>query len=291
MSAPIRVGTLLVGYREAHNVRRGDKTSTIVYEIAEDGVGTVTLNRPEVLNAVTLDMELLLVDTLRRADEDPSVRCIIVTGAGRGFCAGDDIKEAWNDPRMADGLASMSGPRTYFAPHVDVMLNLLTPTIAAVNGPAIGFGMDLALLCDLRIASSKGRFSQAFVKMGVLPDIAGFWLLPQLVGRDTAAELLMTGDMIDADRALALGLVSQVVPDDQLETTAHELARRVAMNPPLAVRYIKEALRRAAPRPITDLADLATILGVRLAELFASDDHREAVAAFIEHREARFTGH
>ena len=262
---------------------------TIRYEVG-DGIGLLTLNRPDALNAVTMAMEALLEERLREADEDPAVRCLVITGAGRGFCAGDDVKVQWSDPAMTAAVDRLATPKVSMTPMVEVMLAATTPSIAAVNGPAIGFGMDLALLCDIRIASATARFAQAYVRMGLVADLPGLWLLPRLVGPAMAAQLLLTGDIVDAAEAEAIGLVSQVVDAEDLLPTAIGVAGRIAANPPLAVAATKEGQRRAVGRSADDLDDLAAIRGVRLHRLFASDDHREAVAAFTERRPGRFRG-
>jgi len=263
--------------------------TTVLYDIA-DRVATITLNRPDARNAATFEMEEELVDCFANADADPDVGAIVLTGAGKGFCAGDDVAKAWGDPRMAATLAELAGPDPPVTPLVRAMLDCGTPTIAAVNGAAVGIGMDLALLCDLRIASEHARFAQLFVKLGLVCDVTGLWLLPQVVGRARAAELLLTGDVIDAAEAERIGLVSSVVPAAELLGAAHALAARIAANPPLAVGAIKEGLRRAAGRTSDDLPDLARFVGHSLARLFATDDHQEAARAFLERREPRFTG-
>jgi enoyl-CoA hydratase/carnithine racemase len=260
---------------------------TIRYEVV-DGVALVTLNRPAALNAVTMPMEHLLERRLRQADDDPGVRCIVITGEGRGFCAGDDVKVQWSDPAMTEALDRLATPRVGMTPMVEVLLRSSTPSIAAVNGPAIGFGMDLALMCDIRVASAAARFAQAYVKMGLVPDVPGVWLLPRLVGPAVAAQLLLTGDVIDAAEALAIGLVSQVVAAEDLMASALGLARRIAANPPLAVAATKESMRRAIARTSADLDDLAAVRGVRLHHLFGTEDHREAVKAFTERRAGEY---
>ena len=264
--------------------------TTIRYETQDDGVGTITLDRPDALNAATYEMEEELLEVLARADADPEVRALVLTGAGRAFCAGDDVKKAWGDPRMQATLAELAGPRPPMTPLVAGMLGSVTPTIAAVNGVALGIGMDLALLCDVRIASEHAKFAQLFVKMGLSTDVSGYWLLPRLVGASCAAELLLTGDTVDAAEAERIGLVSRVVAADDLVPEAHALAARIAANPPLAVRAIKEGLRMGVGRRTDDLDELATFVGHSLARLFTTEDHREAVQAFMERRAATFTG-
>jgi enoyl-CoA hydratase/carnithine racemase len=261
----------------------------VEYEVAEQVV-TITLNRPEALNAVTMDMEDLLAERLRRADDDPNVGAVVVTGAGRGFCAGDDVKVQWADPRMIAAVEAQATPAVAMTPLFELMLHMTTPSVAAVNGPAVGLGMDLALMCDVRLAAPTARFSQGYVRMGLLPDVPGLWLLPRLVGHSVAAQLLLTGDVVDAEEAASLGLVSRVVAPDRLLPEAHALAARIAANPPLAVAATKEGLRRAVGLAAAELDGLAAVRGARLRELFRSEDHREAAAAFAERRPGRFRG-
>jgi enoyl-CoA hydratase/carnithine racemase len=191
---------------------------------------------------------------------------------------------------MEATLAELAGPNPPLTPEIAALLGMSTPTIAAVNGAAVGIGMDLALACDVRLASEHARFGQLFVRMGLVADVSGLWLLPQLVGRSRAAELLLTGDIVDATEAERIGLVSRVVAADELLTAAQALASRIAANPPLAVRALKDGMRLANGRRADDLQDVATFVGHTLARLFATDDHKEAVQAFMERREATFTG-
>ena len=264
--------------------------TAIRYETHGDAVATITLDRPDALNAATFEMEQELLDVFSRADADPAVRALVLTGAGRGFCAGDDVKKAWGDPRMEATLAELAGPNPPITPLVAGMLTLATPVVAAVNGVAMGIGMDIALLCDVRIASEHAKFGQLFVKMGLSADVTGYWLLPQIIGVSQAAELLLSGDTLDSARAERIGLVSRVVPADELLTEAHDLAARIGANPPLAVRAIKEGLRMGVGRRADELADMATFVGHSLARLFETEDHHEAVQAFMERRPATFTG-
>jgi len=263
--------------------------TTVLYDVT-GRVATITLNRPDARNAATFEMEEELIHCFATADTDAGVGCIVLTGAGKGFCAGDDVTKAWGDPRMEATLAELAGPNPPVTPLVAAMWQCDTPIIAAVNGAAMGIGMDLALLCDLRIASEHARFAQLFVKLGLVCDVTGLWLLPQIVGRARATELLFSGDVVDAATAERIGLVSQVVDADQLLPVAHDLASRIAANPPVAVRAIKEGLRRAAGRSADDLDDLARFVGNNLAHLFTTEDHQEAVRAFVERRDATFKG-
>jgi enoyl-CoA hydratase/carnithine racemase len=161
------------------------------------------------------------------------------------------------------------------------------PVIAAVNGPAVGWGMDLALFCDIRIASEKARFGELFIKRGLVADIGGLWRLPGVVGPSKAAELLFTGDVIDAHEAGRIGLVSTVVPHEELMPAAGQMAAKIAANPPIAMRYMKEGLRQAR---FADMQEMGAYVGSSLAYLFTTEDHREGALAFVEKREPEFRG-
>jgi enoyl-CoA hydratase len=249
------------------------------YEVSGD-VGVITLNRPEARNALTFTTYAELEDAVRKA----AVRCLVITGADPAFCSGDDVRRV-----MAEVGARPAGravaPR--LTPAADAILNCDIPIIAAVNGAAVGWGMELALMCDLRVASDKARFGELFVKRGLCCDVPGIGRLCQLVGREKTAELLFTGDLIDAAEALRIGLVSRVVPHGQLMDTAGELARKIASNPPLAVQRIKQGLRRALD---PDWRELGKWVSESLAALFQTEDHREGVRSFLEKREPRFVG-
>lgn len=255
----------------------------ILYEV--DGhVATITTNRPERYNSLNYEAYRLLTQYLSDADADPAVRAIIWTGNGRGFCTGDDVKELLGagaeelSRRISSGeLELPSGP----------MLRSETPIIAAVNGAAVGYGMELALLADIRLASTSARFSEMFVKRAIVAGHDSYELLPRLVGPAAAAEMLLTGDMVDADHALELGLVSQVVADEELLPAARALADRIASNAPLAVKTAKQALKLARDG---QGQELRRHLRDGLAMLLASDDHQESVAAFLERREAVYRG-
>ena len=255
----------------------------VLYDV-DAQVATITLNRPDRLNAATFELGEQLQAAFREADGSKDVRAVILTGAGRGFCSGDDVEAAWGDPRMEATIAELSSARPPMTPEVEVILACRKPTIAAVNGVALGIGMDLALLCDMRVASEHAKFGQLFVKMGLMADVTGYWVLPRLVGQEMATRLLLTGDIINAQEALRIGLVSEVVPADDLMPQARALADRIAANPPEAVEHIKEGLRRAAGMDRTGLPDLAAFVGNGLARLFASEGHKEAVAAFMSKR-------
>lgn len=262
----------------------------VLYEVA-DHVATISLNRPDRGNAATFDLGEQFKAALARVDKDPDVRAVVLTGKGRHFCTGDDVEAAWGDPRMAETVRELGDARPPITPESIALLDCRVPTIAAVNGAALGIGMDLAILCDIVIAGERAKFGQLFVKMGLMADFTGYWRLPQLVGLAKAAELMFTGDIIDAAEAERIGLVSKVVPDDDLMTTATSMAARIAANPPLSVRYIKEGLRRGAGLRHGDLDELAAFVGNGLSRLFTSKDHAEASAAFMEKRQGVYEGH
>lgn len=261
----------------------------VLYEAA-DHVATITFNRPERMNAATFDMGEQLAEAFAEVERDTDVRAVVVTGNGRAFCAGDDVEKAWGDERMDGVMRWLGDVRPGMTPESQMFLECRKPTIAAVNGAAVGIGMDFALLCDIRLASEHAKFSQMFVKLGLMADVTGYWRLPQLVGYAKAAELLFTGDIVGADEAERIGLVSKVLPADELVPAAHALAARIAANPPQSVRYIKEGLRRAVGRAYTDLPEVSSFVANGLAHLFTTADHKEAATAFMEKREPVFTG-
>ncbi|HEX4820629.1 MAG TPA: enoyl-CoA hydratase-related protein [Acidimicrobiales bacterium] len=252
----------------------------VIYETDGD-VGILTLNRPEARNALTHTTYAELEDVVRTT----TARCLIITGADPAFCSGDDVKQimAAAGPKIASGLRAE--PR--ITPAADALLHTDTPVIAAVNGAAVGWGMELAVMADIRVASEKAKFGELFVKRGLCCDVAGIGRLTQLVGRETAAELLYTGRVIDAATAKELRLVSRVVPHDQLLPTALTLAHEIAANPPLAVHELKKGLRLALD---PDWDDLGKWVSSTLGQLFQTEDHREGVASFLEKREPNYVG-
>lgn len=252
----------------------------LTYE-ERDHVGLVTLNRPEARNALTFTTYAELEDVVRTT----TARCLVITGADPAFCSGDDVKQVMRD--AGDRVASDLAVEPQLTPAADALLHTDVPVIAAVNGAAVGWGMELALMADIRIASERARFGELFVQRGLCSDVAGIGRLAQLVGREHAAELLLTGRVIDAEKAGAIGLVAHIVPHKELVPAALTLAGEIAANPPLAVQRIKQGLRLALD---PDWAVLGAWVGRNLAELFRTDDHRESVAAFLEKRPPSFRG-
>ena len=241
-------------------------------------VETLTINRPAVRNALRFQT----YDELEHAVRGTAARCLVITGADPAFCSGDDVRAV-----MVEGSSQVTRAEPRLTPLADALLSTNVPVIAAVNGAAVGWGMELALMADIRVASEQARFGELFVLRGLCSDVAGIGRLAGLVGRERAAEPLFTGEILDAGRARDIGLVSRVVPHDQLVPAAQELAARIAANPPLAVRKLKEGLRRALD---PDWHELGRWVSSSLHELFRTEDHREGVAAFLERRAPSYTG-
>lgn len=249
-------------------------------------VALLTLNRPEVRNALSPWLYAELEQAVRALGEE--VRCLVITGQGEAFCSGDDVKQTLGGGAGGPGpVAEALAREPRLTPAADALLRCPIPVIAAVNGPAVGWGMELALMADLRVASERARFGELFVLRGLCCDVAGLARLAQLVGREHAAALLYTGAVVDAGEALRIGLVSRVVAHERLLDEALSLAERIAANPPLAVRKLKAGLARALD---PDWDDLGRWVAASLAELFRSEDHREGVAAFLDKRPPRFQG-
>jgi 2-(1,2-epoxy-1,2-dihydrophenyl)acetyl-CoA isomerase len=258
----------------------------LIYEL-KDGVATLTLNRPDRLNALGGSLRDDLHDAITRSSADSDVRVMVITGAGKGFCSGGDVKamQEAKDGKRERPLLEKIAPgrdRTLLA-----MREAPQPIIAAINGAAAGAGMNLALGCDIRIASTAAKFSQAFVKRGLHPDWGGTYFLPRVIGMARAAELIFTGEVIDAAEALRLGIVSRVVAPEELLPAAGELARKIAAGPPVAIRLAKHSLYANADRDLK-----AALEGETSAQniCFETEDAREGIRAFIEKRAPVFHG-
>jgi enoyl-CoA hydratase len=247
----------------------------------DDHVGVITLNRPEARNALTHTTYAELEDAVRST----TARCLVVTGVDPAFCSGDDVKQIMVQAGEQISSGLRAEPR--LTPAADALLNTDVPVVAAVNGAAVGWGMELAVMADIRVASERAKFGELFVKRGLNCDVPGLGRLAQLVGREAAAELLFTGRIIDAATAKELRLVSRVVPHDELMPAAMAIAHEIASNPPLAVQRMKAGLRRTLD---PDWHDVGRWVSASLGELFQTADHREGVAAFLEKREPRYTG-
>lgn len=257
-----------------------------VLEQRDGAVATLTLNRPERLNAISVPMLDLLSERLLACDRDPEVRAIVLTGAGRGFCAGLDLQDASSGSGIGSGGGFPATLDLRTAPPV-VLHELDTPTICALNGGAAGYGMDLALGCDIRIAGQSGKLAAAFTRRGVLPESGGTWLLPRLVGWSRAAEIIFTGRTLDAARCEELGLVSRVVADELLAKEVQELAQEIASNAPLAVQASKRMMRMAENETFPEHVHHVYL---QLMPLFATKDFREGMKSFLEKRKPEFEG-
>jgi len=255
----------------------------LIYEKG-DAIATITLNRPERLNAISLPMLSSLSAALRDADADPSIRVILLTGAGRGFCAGLDLRDLFGG---STGEAPM-GIRFDLANSPPMVLHTTDkPVICALNGPAAGYGFDLALGCDIRIASDQARLGAVFARRGIVPESGGAWLLPRLIGWAKAMELVFRGRILDAQEALALGLVNAVVPQERLADEARAWATEIAANAPLAVQAAKRLMRLSLEGSFEESVHHAYL---QLLLLFRSEDFQEGVRSFLEKRQPFFTG-
>ncbi|MGH9676439.1 MAG: enoyl-CoA hydratase/isomerase family protein [Candidatus Acidiferrum sp.] len=262
------------------------QTVPLVLETKHEGIVTLVMNRPDRLNALNGELANALNEALARVAQDDSVRVVVLTGAGRAFCAGGDLG--------AIGKGRQSGRTAELEPilrsGMQIVLKIRTmpqPVIAVVNGPAAGAGMNIALAADTRIAAEEATFGQNFAKVGLFPDYGGIYFLPQLVGPSRAAELFYTGEMIDAQTALRLGIVNHVVPAAQLESAAKSLAMKIAQGPPMAVRAVKQAIFGSGKEELTKTLELEV---QQQLKCFASEDCLDGIQAFFEKRPPRFQG-
>lgn len=257
----------------------------------KDGhIVVLTLNRPEIRNAIS-DDDMIgdLVAAIQRVNADPDVRCAILTGAGTAFSSGGNVKKMREGGGMFAGspFSIRNGYLNGIQRIPMAMYELDVPIIAAVNGPAVGAGCDLTCMCDIRIAGKSAKFAESFVKLGIIPGDGGAWFLPRAVGSSKAREMAFTGDMIDADEALDCGLVSKVVEDDKLMDAAMALAKKIAANPPHALRMAKRLLREGERTTLHTLLDMSASMQ---ALAHKTEDHQEAVNAFLDKRAPTFKG-
>jgi 2-(1,2-epoxy-1,2-dihydrophenyl)acetyl-CoA isomerase len=257
-------------------------TETEAVRVEREGaVATVVLNRPQAMNAVTRGSRRELIARLRELSRDRSVRAVVLTGEGRAFCAGQDLREEG----ALDDVANVV--RDTYAPIISHLQEMPKPTIAAINGAAAGAGLSFALACDLRVMSSGAVLMMAFSNIGLVPDSGGSWFLARTVGYNRALELAITGRRIGADEALSLGLVEQVVEADALRPTVADLAAALAARPTQAIAWTKKLMREALTATLAETVESEAQLQ---AAAVRSHDHAEGVAAFLEKREPRFEG-
>ncbi|HHR6080762.1 TPA: 2-(1,2-epoxy-1,2-dihydrophenyl)acetyl-CoA isomerase PaaG [Providencia alcalifaciens] len=261
-------------------------TEEMILTTLENGVLTITLNRPDRLNSFNDEMHRQLSAAVKIAERDETVRCLVITGAGRGFCAGQDL----NDRNVAVGSEAPDlgfSVETYYNPLIRRLVALPKPIICAVNGVAAGAGAAIALAGDIVIAAKSASFIQSFCRLGLVPDSGGSWFLPQLVGRARAMGMAMLGDKISAEQALQWGMIWQVTENDQLATTVGNLAKHLATQPTYGLGLIKKAIHSAATNTLDEQLNLERDLQ-RLAG--RTQDYREGVDAFLNKREPTFQG-
>ncbi|MBL6751005.1 MAG: crotonase/enoyl-CoA hydratase family protein [Nevskia sp.] len=252
---------------------------------------TLTMNRPAARNAIGSHQDCEdFVAAVQRAHDEAGVNCVILTGEGSAFSAGGDLKAM----KARSGIGPMDLPDSTRANYkrgvqriIQTLWNCEVPMIAAVNGHAIGLGLDLACICDIRIAADSARFASSFIKVGIVPGDGGAWILPRAVGLSKASEMIFTGDTLDAATALSIGLVSRVVPAGELMPAALELAGRIACNPARALRLAKRLVREGQQQRLSDVLELSAAFQALAHE---TEDHREAVDALLGKREPNFTG-
>jgi len=266
----------------------------IIYTVERDNVAVITLNRPDAMNALTHETHTELGQAIEEANQDSNVRVIVITGAGRGFCSGDDVKVIF---RAGEGYGEDEAQRFResqlswmqggsLGGGGATLLTINKPSIAAVNGAAVGYGCDLTLMCDMRVASDKARFGEVFLRVGLIPDEAHV-LLPRLVGLAKAYELILTTDIIDANEAYRIGLVNKVVPHEKLMTATMELATKIASKPPISVQLAKEGIRRGLKMPLDEFKQWHSFA---FTFCQGTEDHQEGAKAFVEKREPVFKG-
>jgi enoyl-CoA hydratase/carnithine racemase len=262
----------------------------ILYEKRE-ALATITINRPHAMNAGTIRTWGEIADALRDAERDEATRVVVITGAGKAFCAGDDVKAIFLNPEFQNAKPNKRKEVEEWSSHepvaLDFLLTYTKPTIASVNGPAVGYGCDIALMCDMRICSDRARFGEVFIRRGLIPEAGGLIVLPRLVGLARAYELILSGDIIDAAEAERIGMVNKVVPHDELAAATVAFATKIAAQAPLALRLAKEALRVGLNLNLPYFFDYQRH-GQHL--MLTSKDHIEGARSFVEKRPPSFKG-
>lgn len=253
----------------------------------EDGIATITLNRPEKLNAFTTEMLNDWADALIESQNNNDIKVVVLTGTGRAFCSGGDVNGMNERKQMETPIMRKHSlaDRVHRIPLI--MSRMDKPVLVAVNGIATGAGMDMALMGDIRIASQSARFAETYIRIGIIAGDGGAWYLPRLIGLPKALELLWTGRFIEAEEAERIGLVNKVVPDEQLMNETYRMARQIAAGPPLAIKMMKKAALQGLTM---DIATHLEQVSSHMAVLFSTEDHQEALNAFKEKRSPVFKG-
>ncbi len=258
----------------------------VLYEVSE-GIATLTLNRPDRLNTISGPMLAKLTQLLIKANEDPAVRVIILTGAGRAFCAGLDLVDATQGSGIGSNPNAVSVNIDIRNTPPTVLFATDKPTICALNGSAAGYGMDTAMGCDIRVAAESAKMAAAFTKRGVVPESGGTWILPRLLGWSKAAKLIFTGRTLTAKESLDYGLVDEVWPDAELQTRARDLAKEIAGNAPLAVQSSKRLMRMGLSEQFNDHVHHVYL---QFTQLIRTQDFKEGMTSFLEKRPPDFKG-
>ena len=261
-------------------------SKSVLYE-QDDRIVKITLNRPDTRNALSGDIIEGLVEYIQKADKDKNVGCVILTGAGKSFSSGGNLQEI-KDMTTKDQMtqAQLEDWYRFGIQKIPLTMNSIdVPVVAAVNGHAIGAGNDLCTMCDIRIAGEDAKFSESFLRIGIIPGDGGSWFLPKIIGLARANEMILTCDVLDANKALDWGLVSKVVPNENLIVEAQQLAKKIAALPPEASRRAKRLLRMSQNVPLQDALEMAASQQSMLQQL---DDHREAIDALLEKRKPNY---
>lgn len=262
---------------------------SLVFELVEKDIAVITLNRPSVRNAINEDIIEGIEQTVQKVNSEDQIKVLVVTGKGAAFCSGGNVKDMKAKESIFAG--SPNELRRNYQRHIQriptALNQLKVPAIAAVNGAAYGAGCDLSMMCDIRIACETAVFAESFIKLGLIPGDGGAWFLPRVVGYGRAAEMLFTGQPVSAHKAAQWGMVNKVVEEDQLMDEALHLARRIAQNPATAIRMSKLLLKESERASLESLLELSASLQ---ALAHQTQDHQEAVDAFLEKREPKFTG-
>ncbi len=259
------------------------ESSLVQLEIAADGVATLTLNRPEKLNAFTAEMIGQWHAALLRVEADPAARVLVLTGAGRAFCAGGDAEEMRTDSE-ADSLERKHQLWRHIHTVALTMERLDKPSIAAINGAARGAGLDMALMCDLRVMAQSATLAETYINMGLVAGDGGAWYLPRLIGTDRALDLLWTGRAVAAEEAERIGLVTRIAPDEKVMDVACDMARAIASQPQEAIRMLKRAVYQGMAMPLTAHLDM---ISSHMSVIRGTEEHKARVAAFLNRQRSR----